>query len=36
MNDPKQPLLGLSEIEQEHLYDRIAAEIYNELKQREV
>jgi hypothetical protein len=36
MNDPKQPLLSLSEIEQEHLYDRIAAEIYNELKQREV
>ena len=35
MNDPKQPLLGLSEIEQEHLYDRIAAEIHNELKIRE-
>jgi hypothetical protein len=35
VNDPKQPLLGLSEIEQEHVYDRIAAEIHNELKQRE-
>lgn len=35
MNDPRQPLLGLSEIEQEHVYDRIAAEIHNELKQRE-
>lgn len=36
INDPKQPLLGLTEIEQEHLYDRIAAEIYNELKIRQV
>lgn len=35
INDPKLPLLGLSEIEQEHLYDQIAAEIYNELKARE-
>lgn len=36
INDPKQPLLGLSDIEQEHLYDRIASEIYNELKLREI
>jgi hypothetical protein len=36
INDPKQPLLGLSDIEQEHLYDRLAAEIYSEVKQREV
>lgn len=36
INDPKNPLLGLSEIEQEHLYDRVAAEIYSEVKQREV
>ncbi|HET6905439.1 MAG TPA: TIR domain-containing protein [Rhodanobacteraceae bacterium] len=35
INDPKQPLLGLSEIEQERLYDRIAEEVHNELKQRE-
>lgn len=35
INDPKRPLLGLSEIEQEHLYDRIAAEIHNELKERD-
>jgi hypothetical protein len=35
LNDPKSPLLGLSDIEQEHLYDRIAGEVHNELKQRE-
>lgn len=35
MNDPKHPLLGLSDIEQEHLYERIAAEVHNELQQRE-
>jgi hypothetical protein len=35
MNDPKEPLLGMSEIEQEHMYDRIAEEIHQEIKQRE-
>lgn len=36
INDPRHPLLGLSEIEQEHLYDQVAAEIYSEVKQRDV
>lgn len=34
LNDPKQPLLGMSEIEQESLYDKVAAEICNEVKVR--
>lgn len=34
INDPAKPLLGLSEIEQEHVYDRIAEEVHNELQQR--
>lgn len=33
-NDPRAPLLGLSAIDQEHLYERVASEIYDELKAR--
>jgi hypothetical protein len=35
INDPRAPLLGLNEIDQEHLYDKIANEIHEELLQRE-
>lgn len=34
LNDPKQPLLGMNMIDQEHLYDQIAQEIHNEIKLR--
>lgn len=34
LNDPIQPLLGMSMIEQEHLYDKIAQEIHNEIEMR--
>ncbi|WP_313913529.1 TIR domain-containing protein [Tahibacter sp.] len=34
INDPKLPLLGLGEIDQEHLYEAIAAEIHRELEVR--
>jgi|GEM_PF-2911082 len=30
-NDPSKPLLGMTEIEQEYLYDQIASEIHNEI-----
>lgn len=35
INDPKEPLLGLDHIMQEHLYDKIAEEVYKEIRQRE-
>lgn len=35
VNDPRLPLLGLAEIDQEHLYENIASEIHDELKKRE-
>lgn len=34
LNDPKHPLLALSEMDQERLYDQIAMEIYKELSER--
>lgn len=33
-NDPGQPLLGLSPIEQEALYDRVAEEVHREIEER--
>jgi hypothetical protein len=35
INDPKEPLLGMSEIDREALYDRIVNEIHDELKLRD-